>query len=169
MLFLYINLTKFIKMKKTLLSLVVLLTVVFTGNAQEKHLPASKNIVGVWNQLIVLPTGQKVTTGNYKVINADNTFYTMIVWALNGRKDKPSTIGLYGTYSIDTDSTYTEHIVESGVNPKMSNTNSQLKYKMLDENTLLIQFKNEATGKWMPEIWIRVQLHNSDKKEISII
>ncbi len=123
----------------------------------KQHLATSKGLVGLWRQSGITEINgeiSEVLSGNYKVINPDGTFYTFITW---GEK-KPTQIGLYGTYIITSDSTYTEQIIQHGINPRMNGTSSELRYKMIDENTLLIEYKNEAINKWIPEIWRRVEM-----------
>lgn len=141
------------------------LLIAIAGSAQQKQLPMSESLPGVWNQIYITPNGNRIPTGNYKFLNTDGTFYSMVVWGLNGGNNRPSTIGMYGTYSITSDSTYTEHIKVHGMNPAISNTSSQLKYQLLDKNTLLIKYRNETLNRWIPEIWTRVQLHQAIKKE----
>lgn len=71
----------------------------------------------------------------------------------------PTEIGLYGTYKITSDSTCTEHIVKHAMSPEMSGVDSLLKYKLVDENTLIVQWKNGE--KWIKESWSRLQMCKS--------
>jgi hypothetical protein len=149
-------------MKKTFLSLIAVLAV-FALTAQN-HVPASKSMVGIWRQTgMMSSSGQlvNVTTGNYKVINPDSTFYTFITWGSDG-SNAPTEIGLYGTYKITSDSTCTEHIVKHATSPEMSGIDSSLKFKLVNENTLLVQWKNGDI--WIKESWSRLQMGKSKSK-----
>lgn len=133
----------------------------------KQHVPASKGLVGVWRQSGIMSREGKireVNTQNYKVINPDGTFYTFIVWGTI-RPELPTNIGLYGTYTLDSDSTYSEKIILHSMNPKMNGTSSLLRSKLINENTLLIEYKNEVANIWEQEIWRRVQLANTGKSE----
>lgn len=140
-----------------------------SGTFEDKrHLPASTGLVGMWRQSGAIDSNGtiiEIPSGNYKVINPDGTFYTFIVW---GEK-RPTQIGLYGTYTITSDSTYTEKIIKHGINPRMSGTSSELRYRFLDENLLLLEYKNEALNRWIPEIWRRVELANTERVEFKTL
>ena len=143
-------------MKKKFLSLIAVLAV-FALSAQN-HVPASKSMVGIWRQTGAMTSSGElvnVTTGIYKVINPDSTFYTFITWGAGG-SNAPTEIGLYGTYKITSDSTCTEHIVEHATSPDMNGFDSFLKFKLVDENTLMVQWKNGE--KWIKESWSRLQM-----------
>jgi hypothetical protein len=143
-------------MKKTFLSLIAVLAV-FALTAQN-HVPASKSMVGIWRQTGAMTTSGElvnVRTGIYKVINPDGTFYTFITWGADG-SNAPTEIGLYGTYKITSDSTCTEHIVKHATSPEMNGTDSFMKSKLVDENTLLVQWKSGE--RWVKESWSRLQM-----------
>lgn len=140
----------------------------FMLNAQNP-LIESESIIGVWRQVIVRPSADGKThvfkTGNYKVVNADGTYFTLITWGSravtkNGKttiERSVTNLGHFGTYTNLKDSSFTEHIVKHGVNPKMSGTTSELRYKMIDRNTVIIKYKN-GNYQWIPETWQRVVL-----------
>ncbi|MGV4460607.1 hypothetical protein ACQ1Q5_03620 [Ornithobacterium rhinotracheale] len=52
------------------------------------------------------------------------------------------------TYELIDDTHFNEHIIDH------NNTNSQLRYKKMDDNMILQEYKNEK-GVWIPEIWRR--------------
>ncbi len=153
-------------MKKTTLKL--LLVVIVTtfascssslNKSEVENMAVSESLVGVWRQMSIGLDGTPIPTGNYKFLNTDDTFYSMVFWG----SFKPSTIMMYGNYEITSDSTYVESIVEHS-NSKMSGTKSLLKYKLLDKNTLLLQYKNDVQNKWIPEIWKRVGLSTVNRE-----
>lgn len=135
-------------------------------NAQQTQkkqlLPESKSIVGMWNQHVSadLATFERPTTGNYKVIAPDSTFYNFVV---SGRY--PTKIWVYGTISNPTDSSYTEEIIHA-TNESLIGKSNTLLYKLVDDNTLLLKFKMnvEINGvtreQWIPEIWKRVTVQD---------
>ena len=145
----------------------VQLPLVAQKESNKKHLIESENLVGVWNMTGGVTTDGgivNVRTENYKILNADGTF---LVYVFNQIVNPAMEINLYGSYSIDSDSTYTEHIVKSRVS-SMSGTKSMMKYKLMGKDRLLIQYYNEAVKVWVPEIWTRVSLGKimNDKKTI---
>jgi TonB family C-terminal domain len=131
-------------------------TSILSGQVQNP-LIESKSIVGFWRQCRNVKNSdgslRKLATNNFTVINADNTFCTFVNWSMTNT----SIVG-YGTYKITSDSTYTEHIIKHGVVPKLSNTNIELRYKMVKDDVLQIQYHNAQLDKWMPEYWERVTL-----------
>lgn len=127
----------------------------------------SQSLVGLWQQTGAFDGEEivPVTSSNYKVINADGTFYCLVA-----PKSHQFKVVLYGTYTVDSDSTYTEHIVKHGAFDRMDGTTSKLRYRVVDSNTLLIQFYNETMKGWVPESWKRVKMindgHNGQRKEL---
>ena len=130
---------------------------------EKKHLVESKDIVGLWRH--VIPTkgvnGETkiIYTGNYKVINPDGTFYTFPTT----QKGIPGVIQ-YGTYKITSDSTLTETITRHFSFPKINNTNSEMKFSIIDNNYLLLSYKNDKifNGKETKEVWVRLKLINEE-------
>ncbi len=104
--------------------------------------------------------------GAIKVINPDHTFY--LIWntqgnnfeSLDGRTTDKPFIGLQGTYELGKKDgefrSYTEHIVKSTLHPTVNGTDSELKYKMIDKNTLLLMYQLKGTGFVGKEIWKRI-------------
>ncbi len=140
----------------------------------KKHsLLTSKSLVGVWNQVMPLKNSNKVLlTGNFKFINPDGTFYTMVFVDPSGRglRITPNiytSITMYGTYEITSKSTFTEQIEKHFINSKMSGTQSMLKYRMLSEDKMQIEYKNPVTGTWVPEWWMRVKPFKFSKTNTS--
>lgn len=152
-------------MKTVIISLIILFTVSCSVQKRTvEHLPDSQSLVGIWRQVVYVKkkdTGEikKIYTGNYKVINTDGTFYCFVIWGNKIPDSSMMDISLYGTYDITSDSTYTEHIIRHKAKPLMSNTKSELRYKMMpnsSNNVVEVSFKNEHLGKWIPELWERV-------------
>ncbi len=128
------------------------------------QLLTSKSLVGIWNQGFIDSKRKVHRSRNFKIINSDGTFYLMTVKSDATHKDThipihtiPTGITGYGTYEITSDNTFTEHVEKHFLNPKISGTNSKLRYKVKTPDLLIIEYKNEAVGKWIPEMWIRVK------------
>lgn len=142
-------------MKKKLLLLCLLIySIAFSA---QTHVPASKSMVGVWRQTGAMTnTGEliKVKSGNYKVINPDGTSYTIVTWS-NGYTN----IGFYATYTITSDSTCTEHIIKHN-NPAMNGKDSELRFKLTDENSMIVSWKLD--NRWISESWTRLQVGNNN-------
>jgi hypothetical protein len=126
------------------------------NSKQITHMVESKSLVGVWQQSGASIENVKyaplMITGNYKMINTDNTFFT-----LKGYGTKFS-CSFYGTYQMTSDSTYTEKIIKHNLNPSMSGSESKLRFNLIDENTMALEYFDTLYKRWVPEIWVRVQL-----------
>ena len=122
---------------------------------EKHHLTESKSLVGIWNQVGVGGINGiiKVKSENYKILNADSTFLVF----MNHPTAKPAlTLSLYGRYTVDSDSTYTEYIVASHWKQEMAGTKSMMRYKLIGHDQLLIEYYNESLKIWVPEVWKRV-------------
>jgi hypothetical protein len=62
---------------------------------------------------------------------------------------------------MTSDSTFTEKIIKHNLNPSMSGSESKLRFKMIDENTMAVYCFNSVLDIWEPEIWIRVPLYGT--------
>ncbi|GGF78830.1 DUF4488 domain-containing protein [Wenyingzhuangia marina] len=117
---------------------------------EKTHLPISKSLVGLWRQTIPIIKDGKTTnllTPHYKSINTDGTYYTF-----NAPGNGNTKIIQYGSYEITSDNTYIEHVITNSAVPTMSNQDSSIKFKLVDENTLIINWKLKdqrgGTEKW---------------------
>ncbi|MBJ6366664.1 DUF4488 domain-containing protein [Snuella sedimenti] len=148
-------------MKNILVLIFSILSLYAVAQAEQTHVPASKSLAGIWRQTgIKHPVSGKVVdvlSGNYKVINPDGTFYTVVTW---NSKDplKGTTIGQYGDYKITSDSTLVEHIVQHVMNPNLNGKEVKLKYRLIDTNTVMIAWRNIDRGIWIDERWTRLPL-----------
>lgn len=138
-----------------------LLTIIFSAtlSAQTKqiHIPVSKSIIGIWRLIDekTLTNGETINilTGDYKVINADGTFYIFATWPTG------ITIVQYGSYEIETDTTLVEHIIQNVLHPRLNEKNSPIKYCLIDENTMMMAWSFSLDGNnWVNEKWIRLPL-----------
>lgn len=128
------------------------------GQEEPVHVPASKSLVGIWQQISYLdPSGKSIDqpTGNYKIINPDSTFYTFVVWGLSDHGKSSTRIGQYGTYEVTSDSTWTEHIVEHYLYKPLSGKDGWIKHELVDENTLIMAYSYDKK-KWVKEKWRRL-------------
>lgn len=145
--------------------LLVISILYIVGTHAQQHLPESKSLVGLWRQAGIVKTidGEirHFKTGNYKVMNPDGTFYAFITWGVGktNLQDDVTTMNFYGTYTLTSDSTFTEHIVTHSGNPTMSNTDSELRYKFIPDtnnDVMYMKYKNPIINEWIPEVWERV-------------
>lgn len=141
-------------MKKSILT--VALMVVTCMVFAQKDLIESKSLVGIWQQAQVKKTadGQStiIKTPIYKVLNADKSFYCFSI----NNNELNSNISHFGSYNITSDSTFIESVTKHYNSPAMDNSESQMRFKLLDDNTLFMQYYNEANKVWVPEVWMRV-------------
>ncbi|UCS95408.1 DUF4488 domain-containing protein [Echinicola marina] len=151
---------------------IIILLIAFIATlplAAQTHVPASESIVGIWRQTAIMNnfTGKMidVKSGNYKVFNSDRTYYTFIIWGKQSITQE-TTIGQYGNYNITSDSTLIEHIIEHTVNPKMNDSESHIRYELIDENNLIIKWSLDNKT-WTSEKWTRLPLSipNIQKKQ----
>lgn len=136
----------------------VALMVITSMTFAQKDLVESKSLVGIWQQAQVdnsSPDGQTkiFNVPTYKVLKEDMTFYC---FSINNFNNLNSNVTHWGTYKITSDSTFTESVIKHYAFPDLDNSESLMRYKLLDENTLLMQYYNSVNKQWVPEIWKRV-------------
>ena len=144
----------YILMRKSIF--IVALMIVTCMAFAQKDLIESKSLVGIWQQARVTQSRDgnvKIVKATvYKVLNADKSFYCISIT----NNDLTTNVSICGSFKITSDSTYTESVTRHYTSPSMDNSESQMRFKLLDENTLLMQYYNEANKVWIPEIWVRV-------------
>lgn len=155
-------------MKKIFFVFVAVFGIMLNAQEAPKHIPESTDLVGFWQQCFLLKNseGNKILrpSGNYKVINPDGTFYTFMIVPQNNGAVQIPVILQYGTYKIQDDGQFTEHIIKHAMNPSFSNTNSELRYKKIEgDDTIVQEYRNENKV-WIPEIWRRVSFKDMSKK-----
>ena len=144
-------------MKISILSALSFCILLFSCKVSQKTVTPiveSKSIAGIWQ---LEKNFQKVNT--YKVINPDGTFFNMFTGMANS-----AGIGVYGNYKLTSDSTMVEHITKSDHMPTLNGTTTDLRFKFVDENTILASYKNPtlknpATQDWIFETWKRLPLY----------
>lgn len=144
-------------MKHIFTLLIVVFSATLSAQTEQNHIPVSKSIVGIWRLIdektLINGESLKIVTGNYKVINADGTYYTFVTWP------NETAIAQYGSYEIESDSTLVEHIIKHVLHPSLSGKNSPIKYSLIDENTMKMAWSYNLGGNiWINEKWIRLPL-----------
>ncbi|GGA66445.1 hypothetical protein GCM10008015_03930 [Flavobacterium palustre] len=144
-------------MKHILALLILVFSATLSAQTEQKHIPVSKSIVGIWRRIderkLVNGESIKIVTGDYKVINADGTYYTFATLPYE------TIIVQYGSYEIESDSTLVEHIIQNVLHPRLSGKDSPIKYSLIDENTMTVAWSYNLEGKiWLNEKWIRLPL-----------
>ncbi|WP_150451865.1 DUF4488 domain-containing protein [Arenibacter lacus] len=145
-----------------LLLLLVCFSASLTAQSHEAHVPISNTIVGIWEQTgATNPNTGKLTevkTGNYKVINANGTYYTFIIWG-NEISSANTSIAQYGTYEITSKNLLEEQIIAHTIHPNLNGKNSTVKFELVDSKTLLISWTPNGID-WFDEKWTRMPLGN---------
>ncbi|MDD4637018.1 MAG: DUF4488 domain-containing protein [Bacteroidales bacterium] len=129
-----------------------------TSAQAENRVIESNSTVGFWQHIRVTKnadgTNKVAPSGIYKVINADSTFFSFMT--------SPTGSGLaltmFGSYKVTSDSTYTENVQTSLSALGLPTKNNELRYKLVDKNTLFVQFHVLSNDTWTPEIWVRVTM-----------
>jgi hypothetical protein len=62
----------------------------------------------------------------------------------------------WGTYKITSDSTFTESVIKHYAFPALDNSESIMRFKLLDDNMLVMKYYNNVNKEWVPEVWKRV-------------
>lgn len=120
----------------------------------QTHIPASKSFVGIWRLSEGMLHGSDKTTGMFTVNNPDGTFY---LFTTSGTVSTYASVLQYGTYEMTSDSTCTEKITKHMTNPIMDDQIILIKFRLIDENTMISQWKlGSINMEWMPEKWVRV-------------
>lgn len=141
--------------------------------AQNGNICESKGLYGVWKMTeIHTPQGVRKVSGTYKIINPDNTYFTLqapgnTIVIENGESkviSLKSIISGYGSLTITSDSTYIEH-VKSNSSPGFAGNDVPIRYKMPDENTLISEYF--AGNIWIPEVYERVLSIGAPSSNIS--
>lgn len=156
-------------MKKIYMSLFLGVLASFWGFSQEKHLPLSKDIVGIWQWVAsegrngeLIPVRSQTENRTFKVINSDNTFYTMML--VPGMYSP--VITFYGTYQLSGEGKFYENILQNALHPNVSGQISELRYTLEDNgNTLISEFKLENSPRWVKEKWIRISYMEFKREE----
>ena len=120
--------------------------------AQKTNIAVSKSLVGFWQYSGTwVPNGSTLTnpSQNYKVINADGSYYSFIV------SNTITQIPVWGRVEMTSDSTYTEFITKNGQNPGADNVRCFQTYKLEDNGRIMLS-KYANAGTESREKWIRV-------------
>jgi hypothetical protein len=135
----------------------------------ESSIIESTSLVGLWQKegevTIDDGEGNELTviqpTNLYKCILPDGNFFLFRAYT-NGEQKNVSQIELYGTYTLTSDSVYTEVITCHCINPALSGVKSDLHYNMAEKDLVNVwynlQLSDGSTGssEWTPEVWHRV-------------
>jgi hypothetical protein len=119
----------------------------------QTHIPASKSFVGFWRLTGGVMHGSSATKGMFTVNNPDGTFY---LFTTSGTDSTYASILQYGIYKMTSDSTCTEQIVKHITNPTMDGRIALIKFRFIDENTMILQWKLGDLP-YFSEKWSRVK------------
>ena len=129
-----------------------------TGMAfAQKELVESKSLVGIWQQAQANQSNdgqlKVINLPTYKVIKEDMTYYS---FSINNLNNINSNVVHWGTYKITSDSTFTESVIKHYAFPALDNSESIMRFKLLDDNMLVMKYYNNVNKEWVPEVWKRV-------------
>ena len=135
-----------------LIYLCIAIGMTFSMQAQK----LSHSLVGVWQmqRVSIEKDGNNrfIPQLTWKQFTQDNEFCTFGVMS----EDGSTYLTNKGTYTITSDSTYTEFIQESSTAPHLQGKNNQLKYRLFGKNLLTIIYHMPGEKKEIGEIWKRV-------------
>lgn len=116
----------------------------------------SHPLVGVWQKLALQKTeGDKLFYSQvpvWKIYQEDGAYSVFMVSSQNGFSSKTAE----GTYTINSDSTYTEFIRDSSANLDIQGKNNALKYSIQQNNYLTIRYTLPGRTEESSELWTRV-------------
>lgn len=148
-------------MKRSLLTCIILFFGVFMTAFSQK---GTNKLAGVWQfcSEIEQENGVKVMACSpiWKVLQADGKFCQFIL----AYKDGMCALTHEGTYEINSDNTYTEHISQHAVDKKLIGTNTVLEYRFVNDDMVVLTFKLQDRKDEFREIWKRVKPYVEKKK-----
>ncbi len=116
------------------------------------------SLVGIWQQTekVQKDNGkeQMLNLPVWKVIEEDNKFSTFLIPNRKGA----AIITTQGTYTVSSDSTYTEHIQNSITAPELIGKGNAMKYRFLTEDYLEVRYTMPGAKSEAVEVWRRIHL-----------
>lgn len=116
------------------------------------------SLVGIWQQT------QKVEKENgksrilnlpvWKVMQSDGQFSTFLIPNRKGA----SIITTQGTFTVTSDSTYTENIQNSITAPELIGKGNPMTYRFLTDDYIEVRYRLTGAKKEAVEVWRRIQL-----------
>lgn len=146
--------------KSILISLVLFLSCCVPVLSQQKL----EKFVGVWqlcNQ-VKQDNGAVVIAYSpiWKVLQPDGKFSQFVLAYKNGK----CAITHRGTYEVNSDELYTEHITMHAVDKAIVGTKTLLNYHFINDNELELNFKLQGREDKFHEIWYRVMPYEMPQK-----
>ena len=143
-------------MKKTILiGLVLFLGVCSSVFSQTK----SNNLEGIWQycEEVKKPDGEKVLACSpiWKILYSDGKFVQFMLMY----KDGTCAMTHNGTYEVNSENVYTEHITQHAVDKELIGTHTKLNYQFVNDDMVKFSFKLEGRKDEFREIWKRVKLY----------
>ena len=146
--------------KRFLIGLVLFLGVITSAVSQIK----SNKLEGIWQycEEVKKSDGQKVLACSpvWKVLYSDGKFSQFMLMY----KDGTCALTHQGTYEVNSENTYTEHITQHAVDKKLIGTHTLLNYKFVNDDMVKFTFKLEGRDDEFCETWKRVKLYVAPAK-----
>lgn len=138
-------------MRRILLVLAALF-IGFGSVSAKKRKEVKSDLVGVWQQAGTMD-GKLQARPILKIIDADGTFSTMVVYSGNSSGKMTQ----LGTYKIMNDSIYKETITNHLIRSH-EGTTVPIKYRFADDGkeVLILEFENGAGKSVFREMWLRI-------------
>lgn len=148
-------------MKKTFIIGLVLFMGMFTKALSQN---VTNKLEGVWQycKIVKGDGGEQVMacTPIWKIFNSDGKFSQFMLMY----KDGGCALTHYGSYVIESDSTYKEHITEHAVDKALVGSETNLKYRFVNDDMLELTYKLQGRDSEFREVWKRLKLFKQPEK-----
>ncbi len=120
-----------------------------------KKMPKDHDLYGIWQQIRPVSNNPNsvVHMPFFKVLTKDGFFCNLNVPGMQSS----GFFNQEGTFTIQTDSTYTEYVARSSFEP-LNNVESPMKYRVFTENGETYMFAQYwFANRWIPEFWKKMK------------
>ena len=148
-------------MKKTFIIGLVLFMGIFTA-AFSQH--TSNKLKGIWQycQIVKGEGGEKVMACSpiWKILYSDGKFSQFMLMY----KDGGCALTHHGSYVVESDSTYREHITDHAVDKDLIGAETKLNYRFVNDDMVVLTYKLKGRDSEFREVWKRLKLFEQPKK-----
>ncbi len=131
----------------------------------DNHLPLSGDLTGIWRLNSIIKEEDKITskpTGIYRVMNLDNTYYTLMVYSEDQQPEDPTSVIEFGTYEYSSETSFIKKTTGNMHIPGLNGTEIECVFDPETSSHLYLHIKDETSGEWISEIWSRVKFKEPD-------
>lgn len=138
---------------------ILLFTLCFSANVCAENAPKAKKLVGVWQQVQKSPAdGHTMRLPVWKVMQADGSFCTFLIANPQGQ----SIITNEGSFKVENDSVFIEHITGSVTDPGLIGKDNHLTFKFEGNDKISVSYNAQGAMRAGNETWIRVKLETPE-------